>query len=166
MIERDSDVRVGLMLLAAHEARLVEWQAGSTEELRRVDLTDVAGDERELRGPSAAHPRGAPAAAAGFHSGQQRDLHEQRLEKHRVAMIVLFAATAGSDAARLGWPLVLVLGDPRLTHPAAREIRRHGVAAEERPRILGWLAPAALADAVADDVEQALLRLPVGARGG
>lgn len=161
MIERDSDVRVGLMLLAAHEARLVEWQPRATQELRRIDLTDVAGDERELRGPSAAHPRGAPAAAAGSHSGQQRDLHEQRLEKHRVAMIVLFAATAGSDAARLGWPLMLVLGDPRLTHPAAREIRRHRVAVEESERILGWLTPAELADAVAGDVEQALERLTV-----
>jgi hypothetical protein len=166
VIERDSDVRVGLMLLAAHEARLVEWQPRATQELRRIDLTDVAGDERELRGPSAAHPRGAPAAAAGFHSGQQRDLHEQRLEKHRVAMIVLFAATAGSDAARRGWPLVLVLGDPRLTHPAAREIRRHGVAAEERARILGWLTPAELADAVAGDVGQALERLSVATPDG
>lgn len=166
MIDRDSDVRVGLMLLAAHEARLVEWQPRATQELRRIDLTDVAGDERELRGPSAAHPRGAPAAAAGFHSGQQRDLHEQRLEKHRVAMIVLFAATVGSDAARQGWPLMLVLGDPRLAHPAAREIRRHGVAVEESPRILGWLTPAELADAVADDVEHALERLRVGVRSG
>lgn len=166
MIERDSDVRVGLMLLAAHEARLVEWGPRRADDLRRIELGDVAGDERELRGPSASHPRGTAGAAPGSHSGQQRDLHARRLEQHRVALIDEFAQEAVPEIERHGWPLVLILGDPRLTHTAAGALRRSGVPVQESPRILGWLTPAELAREVSDDVEQALEDVVAGRRAG
>jgi hypothetical protein len=166
VIERESDVRVGLMLLAAHEARLVEWGPRRTEEVRRIELGDVAGDERELRGPSASHPRGTPGAAPGSHSGQQRDLHARRLEQHRAALIEEFAQDAVPEVERRGWPLVLILGDPRLTHAAAGTFRHRGVRVVESPRILGWLTPAELAREVADDVERALEDVVAGRRAG
>lgn len=166
MIERESDVRVGLMLLAAHEARLVEWGPRRTEEVRRIELGDVAGDERELRGPSASHPRGSAGAAPGSHSGQQRDLHARRLEQHRAALIEEFAHDAVPEIERHGWPVVLILGDPRLTHTAARPLRQRGVAVHESPRLLGWLTPAELAREASDEVEHALEDVVAGRRAG
>jgi hypothetical protein len=166
VIERDSDVRVGLMVLAAHEARLVEWGPRRTEEVRRIELGDVAGDERELRGPSASHPRGAPGAGPGSHSGQQRDLHARRLEQHRAAVIEEFAQDAVPEIERHGWPFVLILGDPRLTHAAAGALRPRGVPVQESPRILGWLTPAELAREVSVEVERALEGVVAGRRVG
>lgn len=146
----------GVMLVSADGLRVADWRPNAAEEVLRRDFEEPTEDWRDLRGPSAGSPRGASGEGApGTRSGQQRDLFDRRLEEHRVH----FARAAAPEVAVLagahGWELVLVLGDPRLTHPAAEALRSEGLSVVERDRQLEWVTPHELAARVAGDLEAA-----------
>jgi hypothetical protein len=122
-------------------------------------------DHHELLGPAASHPKGGGEGAPAFRSSQQRDLYEHRLESHRVAFVRGVAARSAAVARTRGWPLVIVLGDPRLGRPAAEELRHAGVEVERSDRLLGWMTHPELARAVGPEVERRLLEHAAG-RGG
>jgi hypothetical protein len=132
---------VGVLLLSAHGARLAEWDDGKFDDLDRFELSRPDDRERDLRGPAHARPRGAPGAAPGVRSTQQRDLHRRRLERHHVAEVERIAGHAVVGALERGWRGVLVCGNPRLTHPAASVLRARQVAVAEDPRIVDRLSP-------------------------
>ena len=161
----EADAVVGLLLVSADGARLDEWRHGATEELERFELGDPMRDHHELLGPAASHPKGRGEGAPAFRSSQQRDLYEHRLEDHRVAFVRNAAVRAAAVARSRGWPLVIVLGDPRLGGPAAEELRHAGVGVERSERLLGWMTHPELARAVGPDVERSLLEHAAGAAG-
>lgn len=160
-----ADAAVGLLLVSAQGARLDEWRHGRTDEVERFDLGDPMLDHHELLGPAASHPKGRGEGAPAFRSSQQRDLYAHRLEEHRVAFVRDAAARTAVVARTRGWPLVLVLGDPRLARPAAEALRHDGVAAEPSDRLLAWMTHPELARAVGPEVERTLLRHASGAGG-
>jgi hypothetical protein len=160
----DDERRAGLLLLSAEGARAMDWRPGRAEELRSYSFDEDVEGWRELRGPSASHPRGSGEAAPAFRSGQQRDLFERRLEQHRVAFVRHVAADVVELARARGWRFVLVLGDPRLTHGAAEVLHGSGIEAGQSDRLLGWLTPHELALAVAPDLERAWHALVAGVR--
>jgi hypothetical protein len=153
----DAHKVAGLLLVFADGARLDEWRPNRTEEVERFELGEPMADSHELRGPAAAHPRGGGEGAPGTHSSQQRDLFERKLENHRVAFVREIAAKCLTVARRRGWPLVLVLGDPHLTEPAADVLRHGGIEVERSAKLLSWMTGAELAKAVGPEVEAALL---------
>lgn len=154
---READAVVGLLLVSADGARLDEWRHGKTEEIQRFELGDPMRDHHELLGPAASHPKGRGEGAPAFRSSQQRDLFEHRLEEHRVAFVRDAAVRSAAVARKRGWPLVVVLGDPRLGGPAAVELRHAGVDVERSDRLLGWMTHPELARTVGADVERMLL---------
>ena len=158
-----ADSNVGLLLVSGDGARLDEWRPGATEEIERFDFGEPMADSHELQGPAASHPRGSGERAPGTHSSPQRDLFERRLEQHRIAFVRDVAAQCLVAARALEWPLVLVLGDPHLTAPAAEVLRHGGIEAEQSNRILGWKTHHELALAVGPDVERVLLEHAAGA---
>ncbi len=162
---READAVVGLLLVSADGARLDEWRHGTTEEIERFELGDPMRDHHELLGPAASHPKGRGEGAPAFRSSQQRDLYEHRLEDHRVAFVRDAATRSASVARKRGWPLVIVLGDPRLGGPAADELRRAGVEVERSNRLLGWMTHPELARAIGPEVERTLLEHAAGAAG-
>jgi hypothetical protein len=162
---READAVVGLLLVSADGARLDEWRHGTTEEIERFELGDPMRDHHELLGPSASHPKGRGEGAPAFRSSQQRDLYEHRLEDHRVAFVRDAATRSASVAHRRGWPLVIVLGDPRLGGPAADELRHAGVEVERSNLLLGWMTHPELARAISPEVERTLLEHAAGAAG-
>ena len=129
-----ADPHAGLLLVFGDGARLDEWRPGAAEEVERFDFGTPMADSHELQGPAASHPRGSGERAPGTHSSPQRDLFERRLEQHRVAFVRDVAATATVVARERRWPLVLVLGDPHLTAPAAEVLRHGGVETEQSNR--------------------------------
>ena len=156
---------VGLLLVSADGARLDEWRRGRTEEIQRFELGDPMRDHHQLLGPAASHPKGGGEGAPAFRSSQQRDLYEHRLEEHRVAFVRDAAVRSAAVARKRGWPLVLVLGDPRLGGPAADALAHAGVEVERSDRLLGWMTHPELARAVAAEVERVLLAHASGAAG-
>jgi hypothetical protein len=158
----ETDSIVGLLLVFGDGARLDEWSHGATEEVERFELGEPMADSRELRGPAASHPKGRGEGAPGFRSSQQRDLFERRLEQHRIAFVRDVAERSLVVAHERAWPLVLVLGDPRLSGPAAEVLRHGGIEVERSDRLLGWMTHHELAKAVGPDVERALLEHAAG----
>ncbi len=158
----EADSNVGLLLVFGEGARLDVWRPGSTEEIEHFELGEPMAHSHELRGPAAAHPRGGGEGVRGTRSFPQRDLFERRLEQHRVAFIREVAAKCVVVARERGWLLLLVLGDPHLTAPAAEVLRHGGIEVEQSNRILGWKTHHELALAVRPDVERQL----VGHRAG
>jgi Bacterial archaeo-eukaryotic release factor family 10 len=161
----DADAVVGLLLVSGEGARLDEWRPGTTEEIERFELGEPMRHHHELLGPAASHPKGRGEGAPAFRSSRQRDLFEHRLEEHRVAFVRGAAARAAAVSRTRGWPLVIVLGDPRLGGPAAEELRRAGVAVERSERLLGWMTHPELARAIGPHVERTLLERAAGAGG-
>lgn len=159
----EADARVGLLLVSADGARLDEWRHGSTEEIQSFELGEPMRDHHELLGPAASHPKGGGEGAPSFRSSQQRDLFEHRLDEHRVAFVRDAAAQSATVARKRGWPLVIVLGDPRLGRPAAAELRHVGIEAERSDRLLGWMTHPELARTVEPEVERLLLEHAAGA---
>lgn len=160
-----ADSNAGLLLVFGDGARLDAWRPGATVEVERFALGEPMAGSHELQGPAAAHPRGSGERAPGTHSSPQRDLFERRLEQHRVAFVREAAEKCVVVARERGWPLVLVLGDPHLTAPAAEVLRQGGVEVEQNSRILGWKTHHELALAVGPEVERALLEHAAGAAG-
>lgn len=158
-----ADSHAGLLLVFGDGARLDEWRPGATEEIERFDFGEPMADSHELQGPAASHPRGSGERAPGTHSSPQSDLFQRRLEQHRVAFVRDVAARCLASARAREWPLVLVLGDPHLTAPAAEVLRQGGIEVEQSNRILGWKTHHELALAVGPDVERALLEHAAGA---
>jgi hypothetical protein len=159
---READSTVGLLLVFGDGARLDEWRVGHTEEVERFEFGEPMADSHELRGPAASHPRGSGEGAPGTRSSQQRDLFERRLEQHRVRFVRDVAGKCLAVARERGWPLVLVLGDPHLSGPAADVLRHGRVEVERSDRMLGWMTHAELAKVVGPDVERALLEHAAG----
>ena len=157
-----ADLTAGLLLLSGDGARLEEWRPNATLEVERFQLGAPMAGSHELRGPSASHPKGSGEAAPGFRSSQQRDLYERRLEQHRVAFVRDLSARCARLAREREWRLVLVLGEPHLTGPAAEVLRKDGVEATESNRLLSWMTPAELARAIGPEVESALLAAAAG----
>jgi hypothetical protein len=158
-----ADLAAGLLLLSRDGARLDEWHPNATLEIERFELGAPMADSHELRGPSASHPRGSGEGAPGIRSSQQRDLYERRLEQHRIAFVRELSVRCARLARAREWRLVLVLGEPHLTGPAADVLRKNGVGAAESNRLLGWMTPAELARAAGPEVESALLAAAAGA---
>jgi len=158
-----ADPTAGLLLVFGDGARLDAWRPGSTVEIEHFELGEPMAGSHELQGPAASHPRGSGEKAPGTHSSPQRDLFERRLEQHRVAFVREVAEKCLAVARERGWPLVLVLGDPHLTAPAAEVLRHGGVEVARSNRILGWKTHHELALAVEPDVERALLAHAAGA---
>ncbi len=129
--------------------------SASSSVSRWPTATSFVGRRHPTRGGVVREPR-------ELHSSPQRDLFERRLEQHRVAFVKDVAARCLVVARERGWPLVLVLGDPHLTAPAAEVLRHGGVEAQQSNRGLAWKTHHELALAVAD-VEQALLAHAAGA---
>ena len=150
------DSYAGLLLVFGDGARLDTWRPGSTVEVEQFEFGEPMAGSHELQGPAASHPRGSGERAPGTHSSSQRDLFERRLEQHRVVFVREVAGKCLAVARERGWPLVLVLGDPHLTAPAAEVLRHGGVEVEQSNRILGWKTHHELALAVGPDVERAL----------
>lgn len=159
----EADSMVGLLLVFGDGARLEEWWHGATEEVERFELGEPMADSRELRGPAASHPKGRREGAPGFRSSQQRDLFERRLEQHRITFVRDVAARSLVVARERAWPLMLVLGDPHLSGPAAEVLRHGGIEVEQSNRGLSWLTHHELAKAVGPDLERALLEHAAGA---
>ena len=162
---QNADAVACLLLVSADGARLDEWRPGKTEEIQKFELGDPMRDHHELLGPGASRPRGLGEGAPGLHANQQRDLYEHRLEAHRVAFVRDAAVHTAAVARARSWPLVIVLGDPRLGGPAAEELRRAGVQVERSERLLGWMTHPELARALGSEVEQALLGNASGEAG-
>lgn len=150
----DAHDKAGLVLVSASGVRVAQWTRTRTEVVVERPF-ELEGDARELRGPAESRPRGRGDAAAR-RSGQQRDLHERRLEAHRERFVREVAAGAVAVAHARGWEVVVVLGDPRLGAPAAEELRRGGLRVVEDDHVLDWLTPHELAVRVAPVVERAL----------
>ncbi len=161
----EADAPVGLLLVSADGARLDEWRRGRTEEIERFELGEPMRDHHQLLGPAASHPKGRGEGAPAFRSSQQRDLFEHRLEEHRVAFVRDAAVRSAAVARKRGWPLVIVLGDPRLGGPAADELAHAGVEVERSDRLLGWMTHPELARVVGPEVERMLLAHASGAAG-
>jgi hypothetical protein len=161
----EADAVVGLLLVSADGARLDEWRHGVTEEVERFELGDPMLDHHQLLGPAASHPKGRGEGAPAFRSSQQRDLYERRLESHRIAFVRDAATRTAAVARGRSWPLVIVLGDPRLGGPAADALRHAGVAVEQSGRLLGWMTHPELARAIGPDVERTLLQHAAGVSG-
>jgi len=149
----EADSTVGLLLVSNGGARLDEWRRGATAEVARFELGEPMADSHELRGPAASHPRGGGEGFSSYRSSQQRDLFERRLEQHRIAFVRDVAAKCLAVARERGWSLVLVLGDPHLTRPAAEVLRHGGIEVERSDRNLGWLTHHELAKAVGPELE-------------
>jgi hypothetical protein len=162
---READAVVGLLLVSADGVRLDEWRHGTTEEIERFELGDPMRDHHELLGPAASHPKGRGEGAPAFRSSQQRDLYEHRLEDHRIAFVRDAATRSAGVARKRRWPLVIVLGDPRLGGPAADALRHAGVEVERSNRLLGWMTHPELARAIGSEVERTLLEHAAGAAG-
>ncbi len=58
---------------------------------------------------------------------------------------------------------MIVLGDPRLSRPAAEELQHADVDVERSDRLLGWMTHPELARTVGPDVERMLLEHAAGA---
>lgn len=143
----------GLLLVSEEELRVWEWRLGRVEELRSIPVLEP-GDRRQLLGPSAAHPRSSPQAGSGFHVGQQRDLYERRAEEGRMRFLA-HAAHVPELARERGWDEVVLGGDESLAGGILEHLQeRDGVEAVLEPRLLGWLAPAALAAAITPMIEE------------
>jgi hypothetical protein len=133
----------GLVLVSEEGLRVCEWRLGEVEELEAIPLIEP-GDQRELLGPSAAHPRGMQQAGAGFLVGQQRDLYERRAEEGRVRALAHVSAV-GDSAAERGWEEVVLAGSETLSSRLADGLRDRGELVVLEPRVLGWESPAQLA---------------------
>jgi hypothetical protein len=143
----------GLLIVSEDELRVGEWRLGEVAELRTIPVVQP-DDRRQLLGPSAGRPRGAPQAGPGFRSGQQRDLYERRAEDARVHFLTHIPFLADLVAER-GWDDLVLGGAEPLAAALLEHLReRVGVELVLEPRLLGWLSPAELAEAVAPALEQ------------
>lgn len=163
---READSTVGLLLLSRDGARLDEWRRGSTEEVERFEFGDPMAGGRDLKGPSASHPRGRAEGARGVRSSRQGDLFASKLEQHRIAFVKEVASKSLAVAQKHAWKLVFVLGEPHLSGPAAEVLRQGGIGVEQDDRLLGWMTHHELARAIGPDVDQALLEHASGGRSG
>jgi Bacterial archaeo-eukaryotic release factor family 10 len=150
-----TDVPAGLLLVSGEGATIAEWHPHRVEVLRKLELRLTEAEEHERAGGSYSHPTAPGDKGRAALAGSQRDVWERRLEEHRIRFARSAAETAARTAHGRGWDLVLVLGDPRRTGPAAEELERHGLEAVRSDLVLDWLRPAALASRVAPEVERA-----------
>jgi hypothetical protein len=150
-----NDVQTGLLLVSGEGATIAEWHPRRVEVLHKLELSLTEAEEHERAGRSYSHPRAAAEKGRAALAGSQRDVWERRLEDHRSRFARSAADTAARTAGSRGWDLVLVLGDPRRTAPAAEELERHGIRAVQSKLVVDWLRPAALASKLAPEVERA-----------
>lgn len=152
---RDPGPAAGLLLVSADGVRVAEWRPRRADDVLRLEFPPLR-DGRELRGPAHAHPRHAAESAPAARSSSQRDLLERRLARHRREFVRDAAVEVAEIARARGWRAVVVLGDPRLAHVAARVLHDEGVKVAESRRVMSWLPPPALAERVRPEVEAAL----------
>lgn len=147
----------GIALLSEHELRLFEWRSGEVEKLQTISVPDFE-ERHRLLGPSAARPRGAPQAGPGVHAGQQRDLHERRVEEAR-GRFVAHALELEELAGKRGWGEVVLGGEPGLAEGLLEHVGEQGsVEVLVEPRLLGWLTASQLAGVVGPGLERARAR--------
>jgi hypothetical protein len=158
------DVPAGLLLVSGEGATIAEWHPRHVEVLQKLELGSTEAEEHERAGHSYSHPHAPADKGRAALAGSQRDVWERRLEEHRARFARSAAESAARAAQARGWDLVLVLGDPRRTGPAADELERHGVEAARSDLVLDWLRPAALASRVAPEVERARSSLAASER--
>lgn len=144
----------GIAFLSRDELRLFEWRLGETDLLESVPVPEFEGRHRPV-GSSAARPRSAPQAGSGFHVGQQRDLHERRVEEAR-RQFVAHALRLGELADRRGWEDIVLAGERSLAESLLDQVRERSVAEIlVEPRPLGWLTGPELAGVVEPALDRA-----------
>ena len=141
---------VGVIAVSQSELRVLEHRLGLVEEVRSLSLEPDTSEWRELKGPAAANP------GLAQHSAPQRDRFERRLDEHRLRALESATGLLESAASGRGWDFVLVAGDPRLADRLAVVFGRLDVTAIGRS--LQGLGPAEIAEAVAPELESAVLR--------
>lgn len=139
---RAADLRfepAGVAVVSEAGIRLYDWREGRLEDLPQLELPPPRQDEHELRGPAPSHPRGGGENAATYRSGQQRDLHDERAEKHLVAALRDSAEELGAIARRKGWAHVLLSGEERLAAPVRATLEHAGAHVTAGGAFPAWL---------------------------
>lgn len=143
----------GIALVSQSELRIFEWCLGEVEELRSTPVPEFE-DRHELLGPSAARPRSAPQSGPSFHLGQQRDLHERRIDDAQ-RRFVAQALNLEELAGKRGWEDLVLAGELSLAEGVLMHVQeRSAVEVLVDPRLLGWLTPPELGMAVGPALER------------
>lgn len=97
---------LGVVLLSAESARVLEWQQGRLADLGAWELDVNDYDWRELRSPQRNPQRdGTGTSSAG------RDQHEQRLRDSRERFLKEFGGLVAGRFGDRGWECIVVFGD-------------------------------------------------------
>lgn len=145
----------GVVVLSGEGMRVAEWMSGRTEDVLVLDFPPLP-DAKELRGPTASHPRGSVGSSgSGARSGRQRDLHDRKVERHRHAFVRAAADELRGVADRRQWQAIVVLGDHRLAADVG-EVVGDLVPVVETGHGAQWLSPTDLAEAVRPEIERVL----------
>ncbi len=146
----------GVVLLSGEGMRVAEWIPGRADDVLVLDFPPLP-DAKDLRGPTASHPRGAAASAGtGARSGRQRDLHDRKVEQHRHAFVREAAGEIAGIAEHRGWRALVVLGDARLAADVG-DVVGETLPVLEVGHGAQWLSPTELAEVVRPEIERVLV---------
>lgn len=143
----DEGRAAGVVLVAAEEARLLEWRVGSLQLLRRMQQPYVEAPH-ERAGQIGGGPQGQ------FHTPMREQ--RQARERNRIQQFLDHVTTVAAElAGDRGWERILIIGGQRLTEPTVARFPpalRDKVFADAR--VLNGLDDVALATAVTEWVHE------------
>jgi len=119
---RADDGHPRAMILVGHDTvRALEARLGRAEELQVFDVEPIVYDGAERKGPTAANP------LRGQQVSTQRERWERHVEADHQRRLSRVADRLGRLAARRGWELGVVAGDPRGAETLLEVLRDAGV---------------------------------------
>lgn len=152
MVALDRGRPAGLVVVSLASAVVLEQHLGGVDDLLEIPLEPETSDWREMKGPAAANP------ALAQHAAPQRDRFERRIEEHRGRLLEEASSRLAQLAASRAWDRVVVAGDARLTHAVSSAFERDGRDVAVVDRTFPALSAAALAEALAPELEAANVR--------
>ena len=143
---------------ADRRGRRLEGEAIKLVDLRLGEATDAGHfaftEDRQV------DYQGGEFEGPGNNAGSARDEWADWISKARERFVHSMAPRIGEVAGTRGWQTIFVVGDARLTHPLAEELRKpnNGHIVVEQERMLEWRSPDEIARALAPELDELRLK--------
>jgi hypothetical protein len=136
LLAADEGAPMGIVLVGRDIVRALEARLGAVEALVSFDVEPFVADGPERKGPAAPNPLRAQ------HVVSQRERYERHVEAGHRGLLDKAAKAVSGLAARRGWELAVVAGDPRGAHPVSDELLRRGIETTSVDRDVEAVSPA------------------------
>jgi hypothetical protein len=110
----------GVASVSRKEVRALEWLPEQAEELETYDVEPDTGEWRKMKGPA------DPRTVSGQQSASQEDRFERRLEQDHARRLAALGEPLGRLAARRGWDVLVVTGEPEAAAALVGAVADHG----------------------------------------